>query len=255
MSIVYPPGAISENPWIVGRLAVGSPRLRLLCLPNAGGSAGSFADWRKVLPAGIEMVPVELPGHGTRAGVPYAESVPELVAGLLAAVEGELAVPYAVFGHSFGAVLGLELALAAGRRGLPAPRAVLVSGACPPHLVRQRPPRPQGDAELTEWLRVTGGLPEVLLRHTEYVRQVLSTIRADLRLAEGWDWPVPRELPFPLHVLGGREDPVVSPAELEEWAEYEGPELTITIHPGGHFYLFERPAPVLDSIAEALRLP
>ncbi|AUG75707.1 Thioesterase [Kitasatospora sp. MMS16-BH015] len=239
------------NPWVVGRLANGVPRLRLLCLPHAGGSAGSFAPWRPVLPAGFELVPVELPGHGTRAGLPYAASVAELVAGLLDALAGELAVPYAVFGHSFGALLALEFALEAGRRGLPAPAAVLVSAARPPQLAATRE-RPQTDAELTAWLRATGGLPAELLRHTEYVGRVLATIRSDLGLVERHVWPAPRPLPFPLHVLGGRADPVVSPAELEEWAEYEGPDLTITVHPGGHFYLFEQPGVVLTGIAATL---
>ncbi|WP_441247476.1 thioesterase II family protein [Kitasatospora sp. McL0602] len=252
MSVVPLPGTIPGNPWIVGRLASGAPRARLLCLPHAGGSAGAYAAWRPVLPGAFEMVPVELPGHGTRAAVPYAASVPALVAELADALEGELASPYALFGHSFGALLALELALEIGRRGLPGPRALLVSAARPPHVVRERPEGDEDDEQLLGWLLRTGGIPEVLLRHTEYVRQVLSTIRADLRLAEEFRWDGPRALPFPLHVLGGREDPVVTPAELEEWAEYEGPDLSITLHPGGHFYLFEHSTAVLGGIAAAL---
>ena len=54
-------------------------RLRLFCLPYAGGSAVRiYGAWDRYLPADIEVVPVELAGRGSRIGevpVPRAEAL------------------------------------------------------------------------------------------------------------------------------------------------------------------------------------
>jgi surfactin synthase thioesterase subunit len=42
-------------------------RLRIICLPDAGGNAASFRKWQDLLPQGVDVAPVELPGHGTRS--------------------------------------------------------------------------------------------------------------------------------------------------------------------------------------------
>ena len=42
-----------NNVWITGRYAVGEPRLRVICLPQAGAGAGAFSGWRKHVPPGV----------------------------------------------------------------------------------------------------------------------------------------------------------------------------------------------------------
>lgn len=241
------------NPWIVGRLAAGEPRLRLLCFPQAGGSAGAFAAWRSRLPDGLELLPVELPGHGTRRAEPMPGTLEELVAAVLDAVGPELDAPYALFGHSFGGLIAYELAREIGRRRLPPPQGLLLSAARPPHAPVPDTPHSrmhlQDDATLTDWLRRTNGLPEALLRHTDYVAVVLETVRADAALMARYRRGEPGPLDCPLHVFGGLADPVVGPAELEEWIHYEGPDFTLTLYPGDHYYLYEAPDALLGDIA------
>jgi surfactin synthase thioesterase subunit len=247
------------NPWIVGRTAAGPSAVRLLCFAQAGGSAGAFAAWRGVLPAGLELLPVELPGHGTRRAEAAPRTMAALAGAAVDALRGELDAPYALFGHSFGALVAYELAREIRRRGLPAPRGLLLSGTRPPHIPVPDTPHGrmhlQDDAALTQWLRRTNGLPEELLRHADYVRVVLETVRADATLTArylGGPHGPPEPVDCPLHVMGGLADPVVRPAELEDWADYEGLDLTLTLYPGDHYYLYQAPRPLLDDIARLL---
>ena len=48
--------------------------------------------------------------------------------------------PFALFGHSMGALVGFELARALRRRRLPAPERLFVSAFRAPHLPQRRPP-------------------------------------------------------------------------------------------------------------------
>lgn len=245
------------NPWIVGRMSAGVPGVRLLCFPQAGGAAGAFSAWRGRLPAGLEVLPVELPGRGTRHAEPVPATMAELVDAALDGLEAELTAPYALFGHSFGALVAHGLAREIHRRHLPPPRALLLSAARPPHLLA--PDTPHGrmhlapDAELLDWLRQTNGIPEALLRHPDYVRMVLTAVRADALLTSRLRPGPPVPVDCPLHVLGGAADPVVPPRELEEWIHYEGPDFTLTLYPGDHYYLHEAADALLADIASLLR--
>ncbi|GHE75308.1 thioesterase [Streptomyces longispororuber] len=239
--------------WVTGRLAAGEPRVRLLCFPQAGGAAGAFSVWRPHLPDGLELAPVELPGRGTRGAEPLPTDLDTLVATLVDALATEFTRPYALFGHSFGGLLAYELALAAQRHGIAPPRAVLVSGARPPHLPpTAEPVQERDDAGLLRWLRATGGMPENLLRHTGYVRSVLAAVRADLTLGTRHRRAEPAPLDCPLHTFGGSEDPVVSPGELRQWQPYATSGVRVTLYPGAHFYLYDDPARLLGDIAAVL---
>ena len=52
------------HPWVVRTKP--RPRLRLFCLPYAGGGAALFRLWADNLPAEIEACPIFLPGRERR---------------------------------------------------------------------------------------------------------------------------------------------------------------------------------------------
>src|SRR5437762_2438873 len=84
-------------------------RLRLLCFPCAAGSAAAYRTWAGRLPEHIEVLGVELPGHGDRRGEPLLHSVGDVVEGLIDECGELLRRPVAVHGHSLGALLDVEL--------------------------------------------------------------------------------------------------------------------------------------------------
>ncbi|MEG3629931.1 thioesterase II family protein [Streptomyces poriticola] len=249
------PPVVPAAPWIIGRHAAGVPRFRLLCLPHAGGSATSFTAWRPHLPDGVEIAPVELPGRGSRIDEPVPHALPPLADDLLDGVRGELDLPYAVFGHSFGAVLGYELTRRIERQdGLRAPSALLVSAHRAPHLPLARDPLTgSSDQQLAAWLHGHGGLPEQLLHHPEFLRDLLHAVRADLTLAEAYLLPAPAPVDCPLIVLAGADDEVAAPARVEPWTAYSAGPPRMRVLPGGHSYPQAHPEATLTAVTEELR--
>lgn len=238
-----------DRRWVVGRAATGPPRVRLLCLAQAGGAAGAFAGWRPHLPEGLEIVPIELPGRGTRLAEPLADDVDTLVGDLADALGDDIADDYALFGHSFGGLLAYELAIALVRAGHRPPVSLLVSAVRAPHVAVDEPLHLLDDDALLAHLRRIDGLPEALLRHRPYVDTVLRAVRADLRLADRYHRRDPFRVPFPLHVLGGLADPIVPPDTLGDWERCAGGDFSVAVYPGDHFYLYRDPAPLLRDVA------
>jgi surfactin synthase thioesterase subunit len=87
------------------------PPVRLVCLAHAGGSAMLYRRWVQRLPRGVQVVLLELPGHGSRCRLPAHTEWLGLIDMLLDEVTDQLDddVPFAVFGHSMGALVGFEL--------------------------------------------------------------------------------------------------------------------------------------------------
>lgn len=94
-------------------------RLRLFCFPYAGSGSAIYRGWAAALTQAIEVWPVALPGREHR----LAESPIEDIRLLAAAVGDELGrvldPPFALFGHSMGALLAFELARHLRRQGRP----------------------------------------------------------------------------------------------------------------------------------------
>src|SRR5213592_2035686 len=98
------------NPWLACPRPNPQARLRLFCVPYAGGSSRVFQSWAAGLPPAVELCAVELPGRGTRLHEPPLTEFAALINALAEAVRPYLDKPYALFGHSFGALLSFELA-------------------------------------------------------------------------------------------------------------------------------------------------
>ena len=112
--------------WVSARdLQVGA-RMRLFCLPHAGSGTAGFHRWKAALRGyGVDVCPVMLPGRETRMGERAIEDAGELIAGLIEASGALVDVPYAIYGHSMGALLAFEWARALARAGLAGPVACL----------------------------------------------------------------------------------------------------------------------------------
>lgn len=89
-----------------GRL--GPPRLRLLCLPHAGGSATFFFPLSAGLHPETEVLAVQYPGRQDRRKEPALRSIEDLAYAVTAEIADEGAAPLALFGHSTGAILAFE---------------------------------------------------------------------------------------------------------------------------------------------------
>lgn len=104
-------------------------RPRLFCFPHAGGSASVFTVLRNVLADRVNVVPVQLPGRERRLRDPLPMDMAALVADLDTQLDPYLDRPYALYGHSMGALVAHDLAVRRAQRGASTPRRLL-TGAC-----------------------------------------------------------------------------------------------------------------------------
>ncbi|HEY0184748.1 MAG TPA: alpha/beta fold hydrolase [Rhodopila sp.] len=215
-------------------------RLNLLLLPYAGAGAGVFRDWPGRCPAWINPIPLTLPGRGVRHGEPLLHEWPALLDLLVREVTPHLESPFALFGHSLGALIAAELANAIRARFARTPVWLGVSGCVAPSRRRLElkwlncP-----EEEFLSELRALRGTPPELLGNRELLDLVMPVLRADFHLAGSYR-PSPRPpLPVPLLVLAGTLDRDVSadPENLSAWSrETTGPMRIKTID-AGHFFL------------------
>lgn len=230
--------------------------VRMYCLPFAGGTANAYWPWLDHLPAGWELVSVQLAGRHDRLAEPVCTDLPALTADLARQIDADrTGDPYVLFGHSMGAMLAYEIARHAQLTGMEAPRVLAVSGRSAPGTAN-RPgtiASTMNDDELVEAMLALGGLPRELLAEPELLALLLPAVRGDLRLDESAEPIRAPRLRCPLAVLGGTEDAMVTVDDLGAWhTATSGPVVTATL-PGDHFYLWQHGDSLLRTVAAQAR--
>jgi len=240
------------DPWFPFVRPKPAARLRLFCLPYAGGGAAAYRGWPEELPLDVDAWPVQLPGRESRFLEPAYTSMDRLIPDLATAIRPRLDRPYALFGHSMGADVAFELARRLTSDGRP-PTALIVSGDAAPHRpARERPIHGLTDDELRTELRRMNGTPAEVLDHDELIQAVLPTIRADCAVCEAYTPVAGPPLDCPMLALGGRDDPRVSVADLEAWQTYTRGPFEARVLPGDHFFVQSQRPAVIAAVARFL---
>lgn len=230
--------AQSSTPWLAYFKPNPGARLRLFCFPYAGGSAAIYRGWAERLPKEVEVCPVQLPGRDRRIHEPAFMEASALAAACIEALQPYFDKPFALFGHSMGALLSFEIARQLRRLGMAAPSHLFVAGRAAPHLPDLQPPK-HGlpDAELIEELRRLNGTPPDILENEELMRLMLPLLRADFAVCETASYAPEPPFEFPITAMGGIHDPDVSCERLEAWREQTNGQFMRRLFPGDHFFL------------------
>ena len=227
--------------------------LRLYCLPYAGSSASVYVRWKRRLPGWIEVVPVELPGRGRRLSEPLATTVPAVLDRIASDVRPEPGHPFALFGHSLGAILAFELGRRLEQRGS-SPAVVFVSGTrAPGSRDLECYAAAQTDAELRAELERLGGTPPSVLADPELMALALPVLRADFGVAGSYVGEPGSTLRAPLVALGGASDETTRDM-LAAWREHTESEFAMHVLDGGHFFIHQSEGDLLAIVEQRLQL-
>jgi medium-chain acyl-[acyl-carrier-protein] hydrolase len=232
------PGAY-RTPWLPGRPPQ-TPGIRLFCFPHAGAGGLAYREWDRLLPPAIQVLPVLPPGRETRLREESYTSIEPYVEDLVTALAPELRAPYALFGHSLGALVAFELARRLRAGGLAAPVHLFVSGRIAPQLAEYRRilhRLPDGD--LAGELTALGGIPGGIDLSDHRLDYLLAALRADLTVNEQYAFRSEPPLGTAVTALGGTTDSRVNESELAAWHTQTSGPFVLRTFPGGHFYLTE----------------
>lgn len=223
--------------WVTCPRPSAAASLRLFCLPFAGGGASAFRAWGALLAPDIEVCPVQLPGREDR----YTESASTNVTALARAVARELMPfldkPYAMFGHSMGALVAFEVTQALRHGSQREPEHLFLAAYPAPQAPLRRPIHELPDAAFIDEMRRLDGTPESVLQNEELMAFMLPVLRADFKACETYEYAARPPLSCPIVMYGGTEDREVEAGDLEEWrAQTTGP-FSVRMLPGHHFFL------------------
>ncbi len=214
--------------------------MRVFCLPYAGAGALAYRSWQNsgVAPAGMALWPIQLPGREDRIREPPFRSMHSLVESLTDVMQELTELPFALFGHSMGALIAFELVRSLRRRGLPQPCHLIVSGAGAPHLPRRAPVHdiPDDEVLISRLLELNGTRPEVFADR-ELRRLILPLVRADFSVCETYRCAEGTPLNCPVTAYGGAHDDSVSMAALAAWKVHTLATFQMHILPGDHFFI------------------
>lgn len=230
-----------------------TPKLTLFCLPHAGGSAAYYADFGSHFSGDIRLRPLELAGRGRRCREPLETEVEAMVGDFWKSILPEARrAPYALFGHSMGALLAFLCAVRASEDGEPLPKALFLS-ACPPPDEMGAELAGVGLTPEETWRHAVelGGIPESIERSEDFRRYLEPILHADFTALRTWR---PRDFPalsVPLVVLLGRQDTV--PLEKgRDWERRTNGGFSLHVFDGGHFFPKNHGAALAALIAQEL---
>lgn len=241
------------DPWIVRRVPSPNARLRLFCLPYAGGGASIYRTWGQSLPPEVDVCPVQLPGReGRLRERPFDRLVP-LVSTMADALTPYLDLPFAFYGYSNGALLSFEMARELRRRGARAPEHVFAA-ACPaPHLPDRDPPiHALPDDQVIEELRRLNGTPDEVLQNRELMMLLIPLLRADAAIHETYVHQEEAPLDVPITAIGGADDPKATREDMEAWRLHTRAAFEVRMIPGDHFFIHSSAPLVLRALAQDL---
>lgn len=215
--------------------------ITLLCLPYAGGNSTVYRGWQEQMPDWVRVVPLHMPARGVRLRIPPISDWPSLMRTLSQdAADAVSDGAYAIFGHSLGALVGLELAHALHQRVGRAPAWLGVSACTAPARREWEDKWLDCPAqELLDEMRALSGTSDEVLGNTELMELVLPMIRADFHLSGTYRPPSRPPLPSAMLAVTGTLDEELAeePGRVEAWAgEVSGPFELETLE-AGHFFI------------------
>jgi surfactin synthase thioesterase subunit len=240
--------------WLTFANVASGHRTNIFCFPFAGGGASFYRAWPSFAPPSLAICPLQPPGREERFVEKPFRAMEPLVRAATDALLPHLSHPFALFGHSLGAIACFEIIHALRDRGAPLPSHLFVSGACAPQLASLIPPiYDLPETEFVEAMCRYGGMPDEVLNSRELLDLLIPRLRADLTVSGTYVYAPRPPLAVPMTAFAGRDDDIVTPSLVDAWREQTIAPFRCQTFSGGHFFVAQHAREIVSMIARALR--
>eukprot|EP00879_Flechtneria_rotunda_P020453 GHRR01021519.1.p1 GENE.GHRR01021519.1~~GHRR01021519.1.p1 ORF type:complete len:254 (+),score=65.02 GHRR01021519.1:166-927(+) len=230
---------MAVDSWLQPRKGVvtNSNAAMLFCLPQAGMGAWVYQAWSESLAPEVQVLPIELPGHGSKMKQSRTTNLCQLSCQVVDAIVSSIRTgqQYALFGHSMGAWIAWEMLQEITRRGLPLPARLYVSGNRAAHLHGA-----EHDLDATRLHK---------LQPTEFWAAFERRYGTNAHLPSRPSTPTH----VPLTAVGLQLDNRYTPQQMHAWKQHTAGEFQqVWLEGLGHNYITEAPATFLTMIKQQL---
>ncbi|UAC49541.1 thioesterase [Bacillus aquiflavi] len=167
-------------------------KVKLFCIPYAGGNAAVYYKWKKYLTDDIELCPIELPGRGNRIEESLCDHIISIVEDVYESVIPFLndKSEYSIFGHSMGSLIAYELYYKLIENGYKEPVHLFFSGGiAPQRRLRESTsyhlPLEQFKEEVLKYGMKTSSL---MFENQDLINFFVPILRADFKIVETYEY-------------------------------------------------------------------
>ena len=241
--------------WIAHERIKPEGKINLLCFAYPGGSASSFAPWKKKINEKINLIPILYPEREIRKKEKMQETFTEFINDFIKENEELFKLPYAFFGYCGGAVIGYEIAIKARRFFGKLPIwGIIASSEAPEYLKDSLVPFPNGneEKEMVDYLLSLKMFDENILKNRMFLDYYIPLLKADCKMLETYTYEEKEKLNCNLDILYGEDDQTVRFEKAKKWEMITLGKTNIEKRKGGHFFIDKEKDYVCDLINERL---
>lgn len=230
-----------------------STKPQIFLLHYAGGDRNSFRLIKEKLEFFFQVETPELPGRGERMEEKFLTSKKEAVEDIIKQIKkARKNVPYIFYGHSMGAVLGLDVCKAMEENGDP-PIYFVPTGYHGPNNKNKPPIANLPKTEFFNEVRKLGGLSDEIMQYEELLDFFEPILRSDFALLENKNnLQFLGKIKTPIYAIMGEDEQYAS--EINNWRNYTLANCTCELLPGDHFFINQNDDAIANRINSLLPL-
>ena len=163
--------------------------------------------------------------------------------------------PFALWGHSMGAMLAFEFAARLHQMRGPEPLCLFSSAGGAPQRQNDRMSiTGLSDPAFIDYVKRFGGLPDAILADPEMMGLILPSLRADFELCHQHQFKEVPRFTCPIYSYGGIQDKTINHQALIAWESLTCNTFVLRRFPGDHFYIQSHLALLMSVLRRDLTL-
>ncbi|ELR71345.1 thioesterase [Fulvivirga imtechensis AK7] len=223
----------------------------MFCLPFAGGNKYSFGEYERFAPEFVEVIPVELPGRGSRADEALLTNIYDLAEDVFFSIKNKLDKPYILYGHSMGGLLAYLTAKLIIKNFSSEPLHMFITGCTAPSTRDKSYLHLLSKEDFIKKLKELGGCPEEILNNGDILDFFEPIIKADFQAVESFEYQQTTPFDIPLTLMFGMSEKVTQ-SEMREWQKETTRSIDIIQMPGDHFFINQFGFQIIKVIARKI---